>query len=80
MNKLVTLPVSKDVVDISKIVVIRPIREDYKYVQPYLFTAVLATEDGEANVIFGNDTYAEAQDDYGALMQAWQDFINRDPQ
>lgn len=80
MNKLVTLPVSKDVVDISKIVAIRPIREDYKYVEPYLFTVVFVTLDGTAHVIFGNDTYAQAQDDYGALMQAWQDFINRDPQ
>lgn len=80
MNKLFTLPVSKDVVDISKIVAIRPIREDYKYVEPYLFTVVFVTLDGEANVIFGNDTYAQAQDDYGALMQAWQDFINKEPQ
>ena len=75
MDKLVTLPCSKETVDLSKIVSVSEPREDYKYVEPYLFRIVFASKEGGADLLIGNETHAQAQDDYGALMDAWGKFV-----
>ena len=77
MNKLVTLTHSKLTVDISKIVAVGAIYENYKYINPYLFKVVFTSLEGGADLLVSNDEYFQAQDDYGVLMQAWQEFVNK---
>lgn len=72
MTCLITLPHNGKTVDVSAIVAIGAIFENYKYVEPFLFSVNLATDKGGADLLIGNESYSQAQDDYGVLMQAWQ--------
>lgn len=75
MDKLIKLPSSKETVDLSKIVSVSEPWHDYKYIEPYLFRIVFASREGGADLLICNDTHAQAQDDYGALMDAWKAFV-----
>lgn len=75
MDKLFKLPSSKETVDLSKIVSVSEPKEDYKYIEPYLFRIVFVSNEGSADLLICNETHAQSQDDYGALMDAWEKFV-----